>query len=1029
MFLSSASTRRPIAVTCLLLALIGLGANAFRKMSIENIPAVDIPYVAISTTWPGASPEDTEKDVAKKIEDAVSGVDGLKHVESSCLENYTYTVCEFTLDVDVDVAAQDVREKVDGILSDLPSGAERPVIQKIDINATAIANIFLTGDLPLDQLYDYADNILADRFSSIHGVGKVELIGGNEREIWIELDRDRLAASGLTAQDVATTVAGGILSVPGGRIREADSETSLKFDAEYTDVADIASLNLIARDGARLSVADLGTVRSASEEIRKLATLDGRSGVLLKVVKKGEANVVELVSDLRRRFDELAADLPGGMSLVWVSDEAAFITESYHSTLLSIAQAVGLCALILFFFLANLRTTLIVAITMPVTLAISVYFMQVLGQTFNMVSLLAMGLSTGVLVSNSIVVLESIVSHLETASDPWTAAREGTDEVAVSVLASAGTNVVVMFPIAMMTSMAGRMLKPFAITTLIVNLVSILISFTLTPILSALVLRAAARKAPGPLARFGRRWAASFEAAGHLYADRVLRPIARRRRLSIPIVLLFAAAVWASFHYAGAGLGFNMMEPMDQGRIFIRAEMPTYSNLDATAARLDAIAARLRETLPDLEHVLVSAGKADSMSGQASEGVYMGQIELFFTPKTERAWRIQNKIPEVRDLLSDEPGVRISVSTPSALGGQQFTIEETLSGDDLDTLNAVATSVRDTCASLPGVDFLDTTVRDPKPELRIVPRRAALDDLRLPPAAIGTIIRANVDGIEAATYRHGDRTYDIRVKLAEQPGADQVRQFLLPTPSGRAIPLETVADVQSSRVQPQIYRHDKRRAAVLIGDTAPGASQSIVKQEMYDAIAAARLLPPGYSIGSAGTSEMLGEIVADFLEAILLAIFLTILTLSAILESWTRPAEVLLTLPMALVGILWTLWFFGFNISIMVLLGCLMMIGIVVNPAILIVDQCGRNLAARMSRREAMLAATGQQFRPVLMVFIASALGMLPIALSSGLGSENRAGIGWASTMGIFVAGLLTLLVIPILYNLFTGKPRYRPHD
>ena len=409
----------------------------------------------------------------------------------------------------VHVAAQDVREKVDGILSDLPSGAERPVIQKIDINATAIANIFLTGDLPLDQLYDYADNILADRFSSIHGVGKVELIGGNEREIWIELDRDRLAASGLTAQDVATTVAGGILSVPGGRIREADSETSLKFDAEYTDVADIASLNLLARDGARLSVADLGAVRSASEEIRKLATLDGRSGVLLKVVKKGEANVVELVSDLRRRFDELAADLPGGMSLVWVSDEAAFITESYHSTLLSIAQAVGLCALILFFFLANLRTTLIVAITMPVTLAISVYFMQVLGQTFNMVSLLAMGLSTGVLVSNSIVVLESIVSHLETASDPWTAAREGTDEVAVSVLASAGTNVVVMFPIAMMTSMAGRMLKPFAITTLIVNLVSILISFTLTPILSALVLRAAARKAPGPRARFGRRWAAS----------------------------------------------------------------------------------------------------------------------------------------------------------------------------------------------------------------------------------------------------------------------------------------------------------------------------------------------------------------------------------------------------------------------------------------------------------------------------------------------------------------------------------------
>lgn len=1027
MFLANASTSRPIAVSCLLIALIGLGLNAYRKLSIENIPAVDIPYVAISTTWPGASPEDTEKDIARKIEDAVSGVDGLKHVESSCLENYTYTVCEFNLDVDVDTAAQDIREKLDAVLSELPADAERPIIQKIDINATAIANIFLAGDLPLDELYDYADNVIADRFSSIHGVGQVSLVGGNEREIWVELDRDRLAAAGLTTHDVASTLASSVLTIPGGRIRDHGTETSLQFDADYADFNDIASLNLAARDGSRLTVADLGSVRAASEEVRKNAFLDGQPGVLIQIVKKGEANVVSLVSELRRRYEDVAASLPGGMRLIWVSDEADFITASYRSTLVSIAQAIGLCALILLLFLANIRTTLVVAITMPVTFIISVFFMQLAGQTFNMVSLLALGLSTGVLVSNSIVVLESVVSRLETDPDPWTAARNGTNEVAVSVLASAGTNVVVMFPIAMMTSIAGRMLKPFAVTTLIVNLISILISFTLTPILSAILLRPASKTRDTALRRLGRRWAASFGRLGAAYVERFLRPVARRRRISIPILLLFVLAVWASFRFGAAGIGFNMLEPSDQSRIFVRVELPTSYDLAATTERIRDLSDRLRATLPDLVHMLVSVGKADSLSGQASEGVYMGQLELLFTPKTQRSWLIADKLPEIRRFLEAEPDLIASASTPSPLGGQEFSIQQVITGDDLQDLNAATLAARDACRDLPGIDFLDTTVRPDKPQLRVTPRRTVLDDLHLSPAAIGTILRANIDGIEAASYKHGDRTYDIRVKLREIPGRDQIRQFLLPTPSGLPITLETVADVSESAVQNLISRRDKRRATLLLGNTAAGASQSIVMDSMAQIIRNNHLLPPGYELAASGTSEMLTEIVPDFLEAILLAIFLTVLTLAAILESWSRPAEVLLTIPMALIGILWSLRLFGFNISIMVLLGCLMLIGIVVNPAILIVDQCGRNLAAHMSRREAMLAATAQQFRPVLMVFVASALGMLPIALSTGLGSENRTGIGWASTMGILAAGLLTLLLIPILCNLFTGKPPSRP--
>ncbi|MBR6023144.1 MAG: efflux RND transporter permease subunit, partial [Kiritimatiellae bacterium] len=520
------------------------------------------------------------------------------------------------------------------------------------------------------------------------------------------------------------------------------------------------------------------------------------------------------------------------------------------------------------------------------------------------------------------------------------------------------------------------------------------------------------------------RWLAGFQRVGAFYATRILRPLATSRFVSIPLVAGFAVLVVFTFKAAGGRLGFNMMETSDQGRIFIRVEAPAYYDLDATYARLLALQKRVADYVPDIRHIMTSVGKADSMSGQANEGVYMGQIEVFCAPKTQRDWRVSNILPGLRALLAEEPDLLISASEPSMMGGQSFNIEQNFSGPDLDALDQIATSIQAGCRDLPGIAFLDTTVRDTKPEIRVVPKRTVLADLGLPAASLGSIVRANVNGIEAASWKSGDRSYDIRVKLREEPGKDQIRQFLLPGADGRPIPLETVADVLDARVRTQIYRVDKTRTVKVLGSTAPGASMSAVASEMDQVINDNHLLPPGYEQSASGMAEMLGEIVADFLEAILLAIFLTLLTLSAILESWSRPALVLLTIPMALVGVLWSLVFFGYNISIMVLLGMLMLIGIVVNAAILIVDQTARNLQSGMTRRQSMLRAVDAQFRPVVMVVLASALGMLPMAISQGIGSENRVGIGTASVFGILVAGALTLVLIPTLWVLFTRKPR-----
>ena len=1022
MFLATASTKRPIAMTCLLIALVALGLNSYRKLSLEDLPAVDIPYVTVITQWVGASPEDIEKDVTKYIEDGVSGIDGLKHVMSSNLENVSQVVLEFELGVDVDIAAQDVREKLDPVLADLPAGAERPVIQKISINEAPVVNLFLSGDVPVDALYDYADNTVADNFATVRGVARVDVVGGNEREVWVELDRARLVAAGLTASDVANALRAGVLSLPGGRLREGGMEYAVRFDAEYAEAAELEGLEVAGADGARVLLRDVATVRMATEEVRQRVLLDGKPGVAVKIVKKSEGNTVEVVRECRERFDAIAAALPGGMAMTWVSDESASVVESVNSALSSVWLAILICAIVLFVFLVNVRTTVIVAITMPVTVTISLFFMRLWGQSLNTVTLLAIGLSTGVLVSNSIVVLENIVSKFETMDDHWEAARQGASEVTVAVLASAGTNVIVMLPISMMWSLVGKILAPFAITTLVVNAVSILISFTLTPILCAMLLQPASKRKVNAFSRLGRRWEVAFQRLASHYA-RWLRAVFDHRVVCVAVAVGFVAVFMLTMKFGGARVGFTFFETDDVGRVFIRVELPPYSNLALTEKRLEAIQGRLME-FSDLEHVMTTVGVAEAFGGQAREGVYMGQIELFFKSKLERDWTIHQRLQEIRDLLADETDCLVSASVTGKMGGQSLPIEYSLSGPDLAVLEDTARAIRDVGRRVPGVGMFETTVRDPKPELRIVPKRAVLADLGVSAATLGALVRANIDGVEAASYKRGDRTYDIRVKLGEVPGKEQVRQFMLPGRDGKPIPLESVADVVDDHALLQVYRVDKRRAVVLLGDLVPGATLSRVGEGILAAVERENLIPPGYEFKTAGDSEMLGDAVADFGEAILLGTFLTVLLLSAMLESWTRPGIVLLTLPMGLIGVVASLAITGLAITILTLLGILMLIGIVVNAAILIVERMGQLEAEGMTKREALVVSMHDQFRPALMLILASGLGMLPIALSTGIGSENRMGIGVASVGGILVAGLFTLTVLPVVVSLFTRGER-----
>ena len=1019
MFLSNMSVRRPVAVCCLIIALGLLGVNSWRKMGLELLPRVDVPYITIVTVYPGASPTEIETDIAKRIEDSVGAIDGLKHMTNSCMEDLCLTFMEFNLDVDVDVAATDVREKLDLVINDFPVDAEKPKVLKFDINAVPIINMALTGDAPLEALYDYADNALSDRLSTLSGVAEVQLIGGSELEVHVLLDRDALASRGLSSLDVYQAIQNGIRTIPSGRVRQDDTEYSVKFDADYDQVDEIGALEVRNEDGSRCYLRDLGQVTMTADEQRQAAFIDGRQAVAVRIVKKADANAVDVVDRVQTAMGDLAERLPGGMELIWVTDDGAFVRATVDSTVANIWQGILLTAAILFLFLANVRSTIIVAISMPVTILSSLFFLHALDYTLNLSTLLAAGLSVGILVTNSIVVIESIVrrfSQGETAAD---AARKGTSQVTMAVLASAGTNLVVLFPIAMMGSQVGLFFKPFALTMVVVTVMSLFISFTLTPILCSVLLKRAKPGRRSILAFLGGLSDRLFDKVTASYMS-FLRIIGRHRWSAIPILLVVVAVFVQALGMAGE-LGFSFFENPDRGQVFVKLEYPTRYNLAQTKTRVHEVE-ELMAALPGLQHTLSTIGKVEGIMGQASEGVYLAQLLLTFGDKNTRSEPVTVLLDRVRRALREYPDAIVTASVPEVIGGQGYALELKFSGDDLDTLDALAERAMVLARRLPGIVDPDTTVRAGKPEIRVRPRRAVLSDLGLPPAMMGMALRANLAGLEAGTFKQGDRTYDIRVKFAERPGKDQVAQFLFPGTPGHPMVLESLASIEESVTPVQIARRDKERVSEMLSQLHSTMPLGSAVKNLSAAVDAKMELPPGYAYKFTGQYEMMQEASTEMAEAALLALLLTYLVLAAILESFLRPFIILATIPLGLIGVVWALYVTGNSISMFVLLGSVMLIGIVVNNAILIMDQVNHYVAQGIPKHEAMARAAGEKLRPVLMITMAAVLGMMPLAIGRGLGHEMRNGIGVASVGGIAVSAVLTLIVLPVLYELLTRE-------
>lgn len=1018
MFLNEWSVRRPIAMSAFIIVLIMLGLNAYRKLSIDLMPSLEIPYIMIRTEYQGGSPEEIEVEVARRIEDAVASLEGLRHISNICMENECRTSLEFNMGSNVDIAATDVREKLNRIRDDFPEGVTEPTIRKIDNNATAVVQIYLVGDATVDQLYDYADDKLADRFSSIPGVGEVRVVGANEMQVHILVDRQKLAATNLTMSDVIQKLKANNVKIPAGRIRGDGREINLTFDGEFKSFDDIAALEIGKHQNKRVYMRDIATTKLISREARSRSFVNDKPAASLRIIKRGDANAVEVIKNIRAKFDEInrKGELPGGMELVWFRDAGEFIQASVDDAWGSILTGIILTAILLFLFLHELRSTFIVMISMPISVAVTFGLMQYLDYTFNVMTLLSLGCSVGVLVTNSIVVIENIFRHLDQGEDSWTAANKGTGEVITAVAASALTNVVVFVPVAMMTTRTGRQMAPFAGVMVAATLVSLFISFTLTPILSGVLLKKNGKKKEGKtfLEKVFTPWDKGYDALTNAFARSV-----EWTEKHAKLVLLLTAALCAVVYFCIVPrVGMSFMPKADQGEISIRIEYPTNFNLDANIERTRKAVARIQQ-LPFVQGVSVNIGNVSGSGGQVSNAVYLAELLVKVTNKTERKETLPQLENQIREELEFMENCIITFSTPrvDGGGGGAADIPMRISGSSLEELERIGKTVQMKVRDLKITSDLDTSIRVGKPNINITPRRPVLQNLGIDAETLSSSVRGTYEGLEVGTYRLGNRSFDIRVKQTEETGLQQIHQLAIGSKEGNPLNINVLADLTEDVRSVCINRYDKERAIWLYANTAPGKTLGDVVKALRET--AQSQLPPGYGVRFIGQVERMGETSVEFLEVILMAIMLTYLLICAIMESWTRPFLIMFTVPLGFLGMYLTLYFAGMSMSMMGLLGGVMMIGIVVNNAILIMDDCAIRVDNGMLPHQAMKLAAAEKFRPIVMTSIASVAGMLPMALGTGLGSELRASCGVGVVGGLAFASLLTLYVIPAMYFVF----------
>jgi len=1017
MWLADTSVKRPVFATMVIMALVVLGAVSYPEIGVDLFPKVDFPIVTISTHLKGASPEVIDVDITDKIEGAVNTINGVKSITSSSTEGDSRITVEFVLDRDIDLAVQDVREKVALIRNKLPQDIDEPRIAKVDPDATAVMWLNLSGQKTVRELSTYVDEVLKEQLQRINGVGDIQLGGLQLRQVRVWLNASKLRAYGLSANDVMVALQRQNVELPGGRIESVSKEYTIKVKGEFLNVADFNDLVIAYDKGAPVRLRDIGKAEDGMEERRSIVRFNGIPAVGMGVQKQSGTNTVAVVNLVKQEIAKINKTLPPGMTLNIAIDQSTFIKRSIAEVQKHLILGGLFAILAVFVFLRNVRTTLISAVALPISIISTFALIRAFGFTFNNMTMLALTLSVGLLIDDAIIVIENIYRHVEEGMAPREAATFATSEIGLAVMATTFAIVAIFLPVAFMKGMIGRFFIQFALTVVFSVMVSLVVSLTLTPMLASIFLKRVDLRRENPTEApivVKPHWLAESFERRYKKLEKVYRHLLAFSLNHRVIMLVGALFIFVGSLYLTTFMGKEFIPPEDQGQFIVRLEAPIDYSLEKANELFQPAEEMLRQ-MPEVRAIYYVLG----IGGAVNRAVMMTSL----IPKGERKKTQEVLKKEIRQKLSRFPGLKVSAEDFSMIGGgqRQVPIQYSVRGPDLTAIQAYTKQIAGEFAKKPGIVDVDTSLEMGKPELKIFIDRDKAADLGVDVATIAEAINLLMSG-EAEVTKYKDerrgKRYDLRIRLnpEERRDPDDLGKLYVRSRGGGLVELRNLLRIQEGGGPSVINRVDRQRAITLFA--------SLEEKPLGAAITdlnsiAEKILPSDYLPKYRGQADTMGESFGYLQFAILLGVLMAYMVLAAQFESFVHPFTVLLAMPLSFIGAFGALLLTGKTLNIFSFIGLILLMGLVKKNGILLVDYTNVLRARGLSRREAILQAGPVRLRPILMTTFAMVFGMIPVAFGMGEGAETRSPMGIAVIGGLLTSLFLTLLVVPAAYDLF----------
>ena len=1010
-WLAQLCVKRPVFATVLMLIIVVFGAVGYTRLGIDQFPNVDLPFVIVTTRLEGAAPDEVETDITDKIEGAVNTIDGIDELRSTSSEGFSQVAIAFKLERSADSAANDVRDKVNNVLRDLPKGIDAPIVSKVDPQASPVLLISLRSSLPIRETTEVADKSVRRQIESISGVGQVQIVGGRLRQIHVWLNPMLLRAQNLSAIDVQRALAAQNLTTPGGSIETGPQTITLRVAGRVQSVEDIGRIVVREDQGHVVRIGDVARVEDGQEDVKSLASYDGEPTVVLSVRKQSGTNTVAVVDQVLKRLAEVRRTLPKGMQLEVVRDNSAPIRTGLAALKEHLVLGALLAAIVVLFFLGNARSTLIAAVSIPISLIGTFALMWMADFSLNMMTLLALALAVGIVIDDAIVVLENIVRFVqEKGVKPFPAAVLATREIGLPVLATTLSLMAVFVPVAFVGGIPGRFLKNFGYTMAFAVGVSLFVSFSLTPMLSARALKAPEHGAKPPI--LSRIVDVFYRPIERVYMRMLTFSMSHRWVVVAACALALGSCIPISKRVPG---GFLPVD--DQAQFEMSVRTPEGTSAEETGLISERVAQQARK-LPGVVHTVVTVAGGDQRVGNLAS-VYVALID----PR-ERTITQQEIMERARKeiLAKLPPDLRTSVGEVAAFstGASTANVQYVLAGPELEKLQGFAAQMETEIRKDPSVVDFDTNLVVGKPELGVTIQRDRASDVGVSVSDIADTLLTQVGGVKASTYSEQGEEYDIRVRADEvyRKSAASLGLFTVPSRKYGSVPLTSVVTTHEGTGFSQINRLGRQRQVTFMANVAPGKGETDVVGAMKKAFESLHA-PAAYRFVPTGRSKTSSELAMGFVLAFSLSFIFMYLILAAQFESWLYPLIILLSLPLTVPFALLSLLIFHQGLNLMSALGILVLFGVVKKNGILQIDHTNNLRKEGKPRLEAILEANRDRLRPILMTTVAFVAGMLPLAFSGGIGSGNNRNISGIVIGGQTLSLLLTLLAIPVAYSLF----------